>query len=337
MTNLKPPEAQRAPLATPAEQAKLAPVGTEADRYNKEIQGVLGKEAGDYAVKPTDSAEKAEKTLADARARATELEKGKSAERAANAPIAAEERKDARLMGYAMDKDGNLAYMSKADADKLHSTFEEMKPGDVKADRQSLRQLNDIQQNVSRYKSATNAIKGNISPDAASAMAGILSDKELGAKLEPFGVGLDIGQLNDAFTQTTKARYWNKLNPEEQDAVLGYLRAKSSIIAYNKVLSGSARAAEKQLEIEMQQLPTPYVGATVGNKQLNAFQENIDRASEGFPTNLPGIKSPKQVRAEAEAPKQGTAAPTEEPARPANVPAGYNWNPSGPKGPGWYR
>ncbi len=306
VTTMKPQEPQRPPLPTPAEAAKLAAVGNEADRYNKEISGVLGKEAGDYKVAPTDSAEKAEKTLADARARATEIEKDKSAERAANAPTLAQARKDASTMGYAAGPDGKVLYTNKADAAKNSMTFEEMKPADVKADRQSLRQLNDVQQNVSRYRDATDAIKNNISPLESSTMAAILSDKGLGAKVEPFGVGLDLGQLNDVITNTEKAGDWNALKPELQDAVLSYLRAKSSIIAYNKVLSGSARAAEKQLEIEMQQLPVPYVGASVADKQLTAFQENIDRASDGFPTNLPGIKPPSEIRREVEGQKSAS-------------------------------
>jgi hypothetical protein len=217
----------------------------------------------------------------------------------------AEARKDAHTMGYAAGPDGKVIYTSQADAKKQGMTFEEMKPADVKADRQSIRQLNDVQTNISRYRDATDAIKENISPLASQTMAAILSDKGLGVKVEPFGIGLDLGQLNDVITNTEKAGDWNKLKPEEQDAVLSYLRAKSSIIAYNKVLSGSARASEKQLEIEMQQLPLPYVGGTVADKQLNAFQENIDRASDGFPTNLPGLKAPGQVRQEIEGGKPG--------------------------------
>jgi hypothetical protein len=307
LTTQKPLEPQRAPLATPAEQAKLAPIGKAADTYNQQIKGILGKEAKDYQVGPTTSHEDAEKILSDARARANEISKDKSAERAANAPIAAQERKDARTMGYAVDANGSLSYMSKADADKLHSTFEEVKPTEVNKDRQAIRQLNDVQQNVSRYRAAQNAIKDNISPLAASNMAAILSDKGIGAKIEPFGVGIDLGQLNDVVTNTEKASVWNKLQPEEQNLVLSYLRAKSSVIAYQKALTGIGRTNKEQLDIEMQQLPAPYVGATLANKQLDAFQENIDRASEGFPTNLPGLKSPAQIRKESEGGKSASA------------------------------
>jgi hypothetical protein len=335
-TTLKPQEPQRAPLPTPAEAAKLAPVGNAADTYNQKIKGILGKEAKDYSVDPTTSHEDAEKTLADARARANEIARDKSAERAANAPDAAQDRKDQRLMGYAVDQNGQLAYMSKADADKIHSTFEEVKATEVNKDRQAIRQLNDVQQNVSRYRTAQNAIKENISPLAASNMAAILSDKGIGAKIEPFGVGLDLGQVNDVVTNTEKASVWNSLSVPERQLVTSYLRAKSSVIAYQKALTGIGRTNKEQLDIEMQQLPTPYVGASVANEQLDAFQENIDRAAEGFPMNLPGLKSPAQIRKESENPK-ASAAPAKEPTRPSNVPSGYKWDANGPKGPGWYK
>ncbi len=317
-TTMKPQEPQRAALPTPAEAAKLAPVGEDgAKTKNQQIADLPGIKAADFPVTAQTSAEAAEKTLSDARAQSAASERDRNALRVANAPEQAELRKDARLMGYAVDKDGNLAYMSKADADKLHSTFEEVKPTEVNKDRQAIRQLNDVQQNVSRYRTAQNAIKNDISGEAASNMAAILSDKGLGVKIEPFGVGIDLGQLNDVITNTEKAGVWNSLKPEEQDLVLSYLRAKSSVIAYQKALTGIGRTNKEQLDIEMAQLPTPYVGATLANKQLDAFQENIDRATEGFPTNLPGLKSPAQVRKESEAPK---AAPKTEFKAPEGAP-----------------
>ena len=308
VTTMKPQEPQRPPLATPAEAAKLAPIGDDGAKIkNQQIADLPGIKAADFPVTAQTSAEAAEKALSDARAQSAASERDKNALRVAQAPEEAEKRKDEHLMGYAVDKDGKLAYMSKADADKLHSTFEEVKATEVNKDRQAIRQLNDVQQNVSRYRTAQNAIKENIPASAASAMAAILSDKGIGPKLEVFGVGIDTGQVNDILKGTEKAALWNKLSDPQRDLVASYLRAKSSVIAYQKALTGIGRTNKEQLDIEMEQLPTPYVGATVGNKQLDAFQENIDRATEGFPTNLPGLKSPAQVRAESEKPKEAAA------------------------------
>lgn len=211
--------------------------------------------------------------------------------------------KDARLMGYAIDESGDLKYMSKADADKIHSTFEEVKATDVNKDRQAIRQLNDVQKNISAYRKSIDSVKSNINPLAVTNMQAILSDKGFGAKVEPFGIGIDLGMANDAIKGTAVASAWNKLSPEERSVVVGYLRAKGSVLAYQKALTNVGKTNKEQMEIEMANLPLPYVGATVADEQMKAFQENIDRATEGFPSNLPGIKSPKQVRAEVEAEK----------------------------------
>ena len=115
---------------------------------------------------------------------------------------------------------------------------------------------------------------------------------------------LDTGMVNDVLKGTNKASAWNHLSPQEQDAMIGYLRAKGSVLAYQKALTGVGRTNKEQMEIEMENLPAPWVGAKVADKQMDAWQQNIDRATEGFPSNLPGIKSPKQVREETEG-KQG--------------------------------
>ena len=212
--------------------------------------------------------------------------------------------KDSRAMGYYMDDKGNTVYGSKGDADKIHSTFETITPADVNKDRQAVRQLNDVQKNTSAYRKSIDAIPSNISALAASNMEAIASDKTIGPKLEAFGFGLDTGMVNDVLKGTSKASAWNHLSPQEQDAMIGYLRAKGSVLAYQKALTGVGRTNKEQMEIEMENLPAPWVGAKVADKQMDAWQQNIDRATEGFPSNLPGIKSPKQVREETEG-KQG--------------------------------
>ena len=212
--------------------------------------------------------------------------------------------KDSRAMGYYMDDKGNTVYGSKGDADKIHSTFETITPADVNKDRQAVRQLNDVQKNTSAYRKSIDAIPSNISALAASNMEAIASDKTIGPKLEAFGLGLDTGMVNDVLKGTSKASAWNHLSPQEQDAMIGYLRAKGSVLAYQKALTGVGRTNKEQMEIEMENLPAPWVGAKVADKQMDAWQQNIDRATEGFPSNLPGIKSPKQVREETEG-KQG--------------------------------
>jgi hypothetical protein len=75
----------------------------------------------------------------------------------------------------------------------------------------------------------------------------------------------------------------------------------ASIPAYQKALTGIGRANKEMLDLELGTIPNPTMSPEdIINKQ-GQFQENIDRATEGFP-KLPGIKSSKQVREETEHP-----------------------------------
>jgi len=284
-----------------------APIGKETDDYNQKISDALkgtGIDPKPYQVNAKTLRGAANQNLTEAQHAAQEHRSEQNALRVANAPTDAEARKDARTMGYAVDESGNLKYMSKADADKIHSTFEEMKPADVTKDRQALRQLDDVQLNSSRYRKAMNALPSTgIPADHVQAMAHILTDIE---NEKSFVLStLTLGSLGSILGQGERAKDWNKLTSQEQDVLSGYLRAKGSVIAYTKALTGIGRTNKETMEIEMNNLPVPFVGATVANPRLDAWQENIDQATQGFPVNLPGIKSPKQVREESEGKKSG--------------------------------
>lgn len=299
----------KTPQATPEEAAKLAPVGDDgASTYNQQIKDALGKDAKDFQVTPTDSRERADQILKDARAQATSDREAKSAERVAGAPEAAQARKDARTMGYALDANGNLAYMSKADADKIHSTFEEMKTTDVKADRTALRQLDDVQLNTSRYtKAANDYAAANLSKaQKASDNTGLddllnkagIADLKLGGLLE---VDLPLlSSATEALSRESKSESYNKLTPQGKDLYDGYLRTMSAIVAYQKALTGIGRTNKETLDLELNNIANPTMRPEDILRKQGQFQENIDTAAQGFPSNLPGIKLPKQVRDETE-------------------------------------
>jgi len=174
---------------------------------------------------------------------------------------------------------------------------------DIEKESATTKQLNDVQMNVSRYKSAINAIPENISQQSVNHMARILSNDVVNSNiLLPAG----MATLPSILEQGSRAADWNALTPEEQQATIGYLRAKGSIIAFQKALTQVGRTSKEALEIEMNNLPSPLVGATVANKQLEAFQENVDTASQGL-TKVPWLENPKDVRARIEGQGQAQA------------------------------
>ena len=103
-----------------------------------------------------------------------------------------------------------------------------------------------------------------------------------------------------------KAAGITDMSPEAQDVLFGYLRAKGSIIAFQKALTQVGRTSKEALEIEMNNLPSPIMRTDAARKQLEAFQENIDTASQGL-TKVPWLESPKDVRARIEGQGQAQA------------------------------
>jgi hypothetical protein len=277
------------------------PIGdARAKELSVQVSNLLkgtGADAAGYTISAQATSKEADEVVKAAREEA-------NAARARNAPEAAQTRKDAHTMGYANDPSGKLVYASKADADKWGSTFEEMKPDGVNKDRGMIRQLNDIQKNVSAYTKALNGPTGPL--EHVKAMQRI----EAGinpSDVEKMGY-LTLGAAASMMEQGEVGKSWNELNPQERAIMIGYLRAKGAMIAYNKVVSGSAKTNKEALEVEWANLPQPYVGATVANDQMRAMQENLDQVNEGYPTNLPGMHVPENIREQTEG-KAGGAPP----------------------------
>lgn len=243
-------------------------------------------------------------------------------------------------VGWAFDpktKEKILTNQAEAEANGL-TLFQKNTPADVEKDESALRQMNDVQLNVSRYRQAVNALPpAGISNERVNNINAILSDKDLNIRIGEGGIL--PGLFTDIVQQSGVGKVWNLLSPAEQNVVTGYLRAKGSVIAYQKALTNVGRSGKEVMEIEMNNLPAPTVGATVANPRLDAFQENINAASQGF-GRIPWMERPQDVRDRIEKPQAATAttaAPANEPQRPATVPSGYKWNANGPKGPGWYK
>lgn len=167
---------------------------------------------------------------------------------------------------------------------------------DVNKETESVRQFNDAQMNVSRYKVALqNLVATPPSGEHAAIMARILSDQKVyGGTTEHILASVGEGRTNDVITAMRKAQNWNTLTPEEQDAVVGYIRAKSAVPAFQKALTQVGRTSREVMELEMQNIPSPVEGPSAF-KKLESFQENIDTASKGL-TRVPWLGTPQDVR-----------------------------------------
>lgn len=250
----------------------------------------------------------------------------------------AADRKEAQAKqkqyGYAMAPDGSTQYTTQYKAENAKPDplpFQPISNADVFKDRTSLGQLNDVQINTSKYRDAMNNVKVNLDDKAIDSMHRIIAgvSEKPGIVLET----LTLGAVDKMVEQTELKNAWQNLTPEQRKLMIGFLRTRGAILAYNRALTG-ARSSDKAFSIEEANLPTPDVGSTVGNDQLDSFQENIDILANKFPHGLPGVPHTSEIRAKHEKQEETKPAPAPNPMRPQQptVPAPGGATPSNPFG-----
>lgn len=284
------------------EYENIIPVGAEkAAQMNREIAAMPNINPGLFTIG-------AGATLRDAKDLMTAARNASTTERLAKAPEEAQRRKDEREMGYAINPTNNkLEYMSRAQAEDYRTLFEPVK--NTQTDRVNIRQLNDIQKNMGEFRNAILAPTGNL--EHTSAMRRIMAGVNP-SDVEKMGF-ITMGAAMQMMEQGEVVKAWQELDDKEKKLMVGYLRAKGAMIAYNKVLAGSARQNKEALNVDWQNLPTPDMGAQVAMPLMDAVQENLDQIEAGFPTNLPGLKDPfatkREVQTKGERERGGQAGP----------------------------
>lgn len=162
-------------------------------------------------------------------------------------------------------------------------------------------QMNDMQLNTSRYRAALDAM-GNLSSTDVKNIQRIITNPDikgmLGDVASTAGWTVGIGSMSQTIAKEA-GQAWNELSPDKQDAVIGYLRMKNTGLLAQKVLTGMGRASKEALDIELANMPAPNEGATVGNKKLDAWQENLDQINSRS-VKLPWMETPKDVRTRVE-------------------------------------
>ena len=174
---------------------------------------------------------------------------------------------------------------------KGYSNPVKVSQGDVEKEYQLNSQINDMQLNTSRYRVALNKM-ATVGPQERLAITHILSDPSVNNLLLQ-GVGMPA--VVSMAEQSGKGRDWNSLKPATQDALIGYLRMKNTALLAQKALTGMGRASKEAMDIELANMPSPIEGATVGNKKLDAWQQNIDQIATRS-VRLPGQDQAQDVR-----------------------------------------
>lgn len=183
-----------------------------------------------------------------------------------------DQQKDARTYGYALDANGEMHYVSKADADRQGmKSFEPQTPATVKADLHDQKVLND----VAIKSNAVRDSLAKVSPTSFGPLAKILDNPKMA---NPENARQAIGKLfNEGI-----------LSKDDQDYAIRVLSLRESSMGLQKVLTGSARSNESQINALMKTLPGVESSADVANRKLDAFNQNLDMLRQGVPKQLPG-------------------------------------------------
>jgi hypothetical protein len=215
--------------------------------------------------------------------------------------------KSDKTMGYAADKDGNVIYTSKGEAEKSGSVFEQITPTDVNKDRQAISLMSNTQLNTSNYKKALDALPGPISVQHSGWMQDILTDPKLDDATLLNYIG--AGSIASVARQIGRAREWNMLTEPERNALTQYLRAKAAVLSYQRAITNQGRTNPEALHVEFSTIPEPFVGSTAAAPRFDAFQENIDQVASRFPSNLPGAEHPRDIRKRIEGSAKTSSTP----------------------------
>ena len=327
LTTQKPQEPQRAPLATPEEQAKLQPVAADADTYNKQISDMLGKRAGDFPVRPTDSREQAEKTLADAKSEA-EAERGKASEaRGTASENRANQTEDLKPVQATDPKTGQTIITNFGDARK--GNMENVLP----VGSAEIQNARSTMTNVNLMEQALKSMKENLSDfDALSAadkrdLNQILNSS---AVTQPGGALHYIsGAVGGAVESMLQSSEYQQMSEPAKNILRNIANLRESSLGLGKLETGGSRAMQSAIDAINTTIPGRNItNAKDAETQLRMFADRLDEIK----SDAPVIKG-HAFRDNPFTP----SAPEKEPTRPANVPKGYSWNPKGPKGPGWYK
>jgi hypothetical protein len=119
-----------------------------------------------------------------------------------------------------------------------------------------------------------------------------------------------ISAFSQSLSRQINSRAYAELSDQGKELYDGYVRTMSAIPAYQKALTQIGRSNKEMLDLELANIAHPGMAPSDIVRKQGQFQENIDRAADGFPRNMVGIKHPAQTRREVEAEGQANQLPS---------------------------
>lgn len=109
-----------------------------------------------------------------------------------------------------------------------------------------------------------------------------------------------ITAFGQSLSRQIGSKAYSELSDQGKDLYDGYLRTLSAVPAYIKALTSIGRSNKEILDLELANIKHPgYAPGDILRGQ-EAFQQNIDKAADGFPRNMVGVPHPSDIRRKIE-------------------------------------
>jgi hypothetical protein len=191
---------------------------------------------------------------------------------------------------YAIHTDGSKELMSATDA--LQSGIRTMLPVGAKEvgdDTQLINRLGDVRQKMAQYEQNLQNLGKTISTKDQSNIAALIGSQSF--KAGAFGTELPVDRLNAALDKENISG----LSSDAKKLLVSYYNARESMQGYQRVLSGTGRANEKAMQLNLDAMPNP--GTTdpeFAGESMKQFKQNLQIVGQGLP-KIPGVKSPEEI------------------------------------------
>jgi hypothetical protein len=171
-----------------------------------------------------------------------------------------------------------------------------VKEGDIEKATQENRIGGEIAAAAARYDAAVRALPDNAD---RGRMALALDGPGFKDVLSHGVIGIQLPYA-DAIDRVQKGNDYKRLPPQERRAVDDYVFLQSTMPAYLRMQTGSARMTEAQLKLEMGQLADPSQPLAKVLERNKLFGKNLDIRMQGIP-RIPNVQSPQETRARVQA------------------------------------
>ena len=183
---------------------------------------------------------------------------------------------------YAFDPKTNSTVMTTPAESQAngYTNSRKVSQANIEADRQLNNRLYDVAAKMSNYEQSINQPITDV--DRAKIADLIGNDKlQFGA----FGAHIPT----DWLTKLTQSMSTAGLTQAAQQRLINYYNVREAMTGYTRVLTGSGRSNETNLQLNLQAMPDPTMPDNFTKQGINQFKQNIHIAGQGLP-KMPGIQ-----------------------------------------------